>query len=66
MTAIQAVIIVGGSLLVMTAMIALMARTNQRERRCMERRREEWIAGGRIRGEEPNFYSGDGYASSGG
>ena len=66
MTAIQAVIIVGGSLLVMAAMIALMSRANQRECRYMQRRREQWIAGGRIPGEEPNFYSGDGYASSGG
>ena len=39
---------------------ALMIRANQSERRYMERRREEWIAGGRIPEEEPNFYSGQG------
>jgi tRNA A37 N6-isopentenylltransferase MiaA len=58
MTAVQAVIVVGGSLLLLTAMIAGMIRANQSERRYMERRREEWIAGGRIPEEEPNFYSG--------
>jgi hypothetical protein len=38
-----------------------MIRANQSERRYMERRREEWIAGGRIPEEKPpNFYSGSG------
>ncbi|MCW2630475.1 hypothetical protein [Mycobacterium sp.] len=66
MTAIQAVIVVGGSFLLLTALIALMIRANQSERRYMERRREEWIAGGRIPEEEPNFYSGSGSGSEGG
>jgi hypothetical protein len=60
MTAIQAVIVVGGSFLLLTSVIALMIRANQSERRYMERRREEWIAGGRIPEETPNFYSGSG------
>jgi tRNA A37 N6-isopentenylltransferase MiaA len=63
MTAVQAVIVVGGSLLLLTAMIAGMIRANQSERRHIERRREEWIAGGRIPEEEPNFYSGSGGGS---
>jgi hypothetical protein len=65
MTAVQAVIVAGGSLLLMTAMIAPMIRANQTERRCMQRRRAEWIAGGRIPEEEPNFYSGHGGSSGG-
>ena len=65
MTAIQAVIVVGGSFLVLTAMIALMVRANTSERRYMQRRRAEWIANGRIPEEEPNFFSGsDGGSSS--
>jgi hypothetical protein len=64
MTAIQAVIVVGGSFLLLTSVIALMIRANQSERRYMERRREQWIAGGRIPEEEPNFYSG--FGSDGG
>lgn len=39
MTAIQAVIVVGGSLLLLTAMIALMVRANQSKRRYMQRQR---------------------------
>jgi hypothetical protein len=38
MTAVQAVIVVGGSLLLMTPVIGLMIRANQSERRYMERR----------------------------
>ncbi len=60
MTVDQAVIVIGGSFLLLAAMIALMRRTNQAERRYMERRRQEWIDAGRIPGEEPNFYSGPG------
>jgi hypothetical protein len=60
MTTAQAVIVVGGSLLLMTPMTAIMIRANQRERRYIERRRQEWIDGGRIPEEEPNFYSGNG------
>jgi hypothetical protein len=64
MTAVQAVIVVGGSFLFLTPVIALMIRANQSERRHIERRRAEWIAGGRIPEEEPNFYSGFGGGSS--
>ena len=58
MTAVQAVVVGSGSLLLLTAMIAGMIRANESERRYMERRREEWIARGRIPEEEPNFYTG--------
>ena len=63
MTAVQVVIVVGGSLLLLTLMTTLMSWANQRERRCMERRRAEWIAGGRVPEEEPKFYSGSGGGS---
>jgi hypothetical protein len=56
----QAVIVVGGSLVLLTAMIAAMIRAIRSERRVMERQREEWIAGGRVPEDEPNFYSGSG------
>jgi hypothetical protein len=64
MTAIQGVIVIGGSLLLITAMIVVMARINARERRSMERRRAEWIANGRVPADKPNFYSGSGGGSS--
>ena len=60
MTAVQGVILVGGSLLLTTPVIAWMVRVNQSERRHMERRWAEWIAGGSIPEEKPNFYSGSG------
>jgi hypothetical protein len=63
MAAVQAVIAVGGSFLLLTPVIALMIRPNQSERRHMERRWAEWIAGGRIPEEKPNFYSGSGGSS---
>jgi hypothetical protein len=65
MTAVQAVIVVGGSILLLTPMIALMIRANQSERRSIERRWAEWIAGGRIPEEKPNFFSGSGDGGSG-
>jgi hypothetical protein len=58
MTAVQAVIVIGGSFLLIAAMIAAMIRANQSEQRYMRRRRDEWIAGGRIPEDEPNFFSG--------
>jgi hypothetical protein len=60
MSAGQAVLLVGASLVIIAVMIAVLLRVNQSERRLMERRREEWIAGGCIPEEEPNFYSGRG------
>ena len=63
MNAGQAVIVVGGSLLLLTAMIAAMIRANQRERRHMEYRREEWVARGSIPEEEPKFYACSGGSS---
>ena len=56
----QAVIVVGGSLVLLTAMIAAMIRAIRSERQQMERRREEWIAGGCVPEDKPNFYSGSG------
>jgi hypothetical protein len=44
MTAAEAVILVVGSLVLLTAMMALMIRANNRETRTMQRRREEWEA----------------------
>jgi hypothetical protein len=64
MTVAQAIIVVGGSFLFMTAITAAMVRANQSERRTMERRRAEWTAGGRIPEEEPNFYAGPGGSST--
>ena len=63
MNAGQAVIVVGGSLLLLTAMIAAMFWATERERRHMERRREEWVARGSIPEEEPTFYTGSGGSS---
>jgi hypothetical protein len=65
MTAVQAVLVIGGSFLLLTAMIAAMIRANQSEQRYMRRRRAEWIAGGRIPEDEPNFFSGSGGGSGG-
>jgi hypothetical protein len=64
MTAIQGLVVIGGSLVFITAMIVVMGRINERERRYMQRRSAEWIAGGRIPEEEPNFFSGSGGGSS--
>ena len=64
MTVEGAVIVIGGSILLLVAMIALMRRANQVERRSMERRRQEWIDAGRLPGDEPNFYSGSGDSPS--
>jgi hypothetical protein len=59
MTAVQVVIVVAGSLLFLALTIKVMNRALQREHRYMERRRAEWIAGGRIPEEEPKFFSGN-------
>lgn len=58
MTAAQAVILVAGSLVLLTAMIALMIRANNRETAIMQRRCDEWIANGSHPDEEPNFFTG--------
>ena len=65
MTAVQAVIVIGGSFLLLTGMIAGMIKANQSEQRYMRRRRKEWIDGGRNAGDEPNFFSGSGGGSGG-
>jgi uncharacterized protein (DUF305 family) len=56
----QAVLVAGGSLMLLLAMIAAMIRANRSERRQMEHQREEWIAEGKVPEDEPNFYSGSG------
>jgi hypothetical protein len=58
MTAAQMAIAIGGTLALLTAMVTMMGRANQRERRIIERRYAEWIAGGSIPEEKPNFYAG--------
>ena len=59
MNAIEVAIVVAGTLMVAAAMIAVMVRINQSERRLMDRRHEEWIAGGSVPEEKPNFFSGN-------
>jgi low affinity Fe/Cu permease len=65
MTAVQVVIVVGVTLLVITAMVVVANRVIARERRSVQRRCEEWIARGRIPEEEPKFFSGNGDPSGG-
>lgn len=65
MNAAQAVIVIGGFLVLTWAMIAWMSRANRREKEIMERRHHEWIAGGSIPEEQPNFYTGSGGGSGG-
>jgi hypothetical protein len=60
MTTVHAVIVLGGSLLILTASTAMMIRANRSERRVIERRTAEWIAGGCVPEEKPNFYTGSG------
>ena len=60
MNAAQAIILIGGSVVMMSAMIAWMIRANNSEQQLMARRYEEWIAGGSIPEEKPNFYTGSG------
>jgi hypothetical protein len=60
MTTAQAALVAGGSLVLLTMMIAAMIRLNRSERRLMQRRREAWITEGRVPEDEPNFYSGSG------
>lgn len=60
MTPAHAVSLIGGSLLILTASTALMLRANQSERRVIERRTAEWIAGRCVPEEKPNFYTGNG------
>ncbi len=60
MSAVQAIILIGGSFLLLAVMIAFMVRANESERRIMQRRHQEWIANGSIPEEKPNFYTGHG------
>jgi uncharacterized membrane protein len=66
MTAVQVVIVVGVTFLVITAMVVVANRMIESERRTMQRIREEWIARGRIPEEEPKFYSGRGESGGAG
>jgi hypothetical protein len=58
MNATHAVILIGGSFLLMWAMVAWMLRANKREKEVIERRHQEWIAAGSNPDEKPNFFSG--------
>jgi hypothetical protein len=60
MNAGQAALVAGCSVVLLTVMIVAMIRVNRSERRSMQRRREAWIAEGRVPEDEPNFYSGNG------
>ena len=60
MTALQAAIVIGGSFVLVTMMIAVMNRMNRSEQLIMERRRAEWMARGGDPDDEPMFYSGAG------
>jgi signal recognition particle GTPase len=60
MTVVQAVVVIGGSLALMSLMIAGMARANNHERQVIERRHAERIANGSNPDEKPNFFSGSG------
>ncbi len=66
MNAAQAVILIGGSLAMLSALIAWMQRANKREQQLMQRRYEEWIANGSIPEEKPNFFMGSSGGSGGG
>ena len=59
MNAVEAAIVVVGTLIVAAAMIAVMVRINLSEQRLMQRRHEEWIAGGSVPEDKPNFFSGN-------
>jgi hypothetical protein len=58
MNAAQMAIVIGVSLVLLTAIIAVMSRANRRERRRIERRHADWIAEGSNPEEKPNFYAG--------
>jgi hypothetical protein len=66
MTAAHAIIVIGGSFLLMSAMIGWMRRANKREQQLMARRTEEWIANGSPPDEKPNFYTGSAGSGGGG
>ena len=65
MTAAQVVIVVAGTLLLLTLMYKVGIGAIERERRYMERRHAEWIAGGSKPEEKPNFFTGSGGDSGG-
>ena len=66
MTAAQAIILVGGSFVLMSAMIAWMRRANKREALTMQRRYDEWVANGSHPDEKPNFFTGSQGSGGGG
>jgi hypothetical protein len=66
MTAAHAIIVIGGSVFLMSVMIVWMRRANRRERVHMRRRTEEWMANGAKPDDKPNFYAGSAGSGSGG
>lgn len=65
MSAVHAVILIGGSTVLITLAVTVMSRINQSERHRMERRRQAWIDAGSIPEDEPNFFSGSSGSSFG-
>lgn len=52
-------VLTAGAVLAMVATIRWMIRANQAEKRSMERRYKEWVDGGSIPEDKPNFFSGN-------
>jgi hypothetical protein len=65
MTAAHAIIVIGGSFLLMSAMITWMRSANRREQTQMQRRYDEWVANGSHPDEKPNFFTGSGGSGGG-
>lgn len=59
-------VLTGGAFLAIVATIRWMIRANQAEKRSMERRYQEWVDGGSIPEDKPNFFSGNETGTSGG
>ena len=64
MSAVEAVLLAGGSLLIMAMMITAMIRMNRAQHRRIQRRREAWRAAGGTDA-EPDDYIGSGTYMSG-
>ena len=66
MSTVHAILLGAGVLTLSWGLVKWMIGVNASERQSIERRRQDWIDGGRIPGDEPNFFSGSGGGSSGG
>jgi hypothetical protein len=63
MSVVHATLLGVGVLTLSWGLVKWMIGVNASERRSIERRRQEWIDGGCILGDEPNFFSGSGGGS---